>query len=56
MILPATGVVSEVFICFARRRFFGYGFMVLIMIGVVGSMVWGHRIASCSIQRSMVGA
>ena len=45
MILPAMGVVSEVFTCFARRRLFGYGFMVfaLIMIGVVGFMVWGHH-------------
>jgi cytochrome c oxidase subunit I len=45
MILPAMGVVSEVFACFARRRVFGYGFMVfsLLMIGVVGFMVWGHH-------------
>jgi cytochrome c oxidase subunit I len=39
------GVVSEVFACFARRRVFGYGFMVfaLLMIAVVGFMVWGHH-------------
>ena len=45
MILPAMGVVSEVFACFARRRVFGYAFMVfaLMMIGVVGFMVWGHH-------------
>ncbi len=45
MILPAMGVVSEVFACFARRRVFGYTFMVfaLLMIGVVGFMVWGHH-------------
>ncbi len=45
MILPAMGVVSEVFTCFARRRVFGYGFMVfaLMMIAVVGFMVWGHH-------------
>jgi cytochrome c oxidase subunit I len=45
MVLPAMGVVSEVFACFARRRVFGYGFMVfsLMMIGVVGFMVWGHH-------------
>jgi len=45
MILPAMGVVSEVFACFARRRVFGYGFMVfsLMMIAVVGFMVWGHH-------------
>jgi cytochrome c oxidase subunit 1 len=45
MILPAMGVVSEVFACFARRRVFGYVFMVfaMLMIGVVGFMVWGHH-------------
>ncbi|HUZ34165.1 MAG TPA: cbb3-type cytochrome c oxidase subunit I [Xanthobacteraceae bacterium] len=45
MILPAMGVVSEVFACFARRRVFGYGFMVfaMLMIAVVGFMVWGHH-------------
>ena len=30
MILPAMGVVSEVFACFARRRVFGYAFMVYL--------------------------
>ncbi len=45
MILPAMGVVSEVFACFARRRVFGYAFMVyaMLMIGVIGFMVWGHH-------------
>ncbi|MFZ0609529.1 MAG: cbb3-type cytochrome c oxidase subunit I, partial [Xanthobacteraceae bacterium] len=45
MILPAMGVVSEVFACFARRRVFGYAFMVfsMITIGVIGFMVWGHH-------------
>jgi cytochrome c oxidase subunit 1 len=45
MILPAMGVVSEVFACFARRRVFGYAFMVfsLLTIGVIGFMVWGHH-------------
>jgi cytochrome c oxidase subunit I len=45
MILPAMGVVSEVLACFARRRVFGYAFMVyaLLMIGVIGFMVWGHH-------------
>lgn len=45
MILPAMGVVSEVFACFAQRRVFGYVFMVLalLMIAVVGFMVWGHH-------------
>jgi cytochrome c oxidase subunit I len=45
MILPAMGVVSEVFAAFARRKVFGYAFMVysLFTIAVVGFMVWGHH-------------
>ena len=38
MILPAMGVVSEIITCFARRRVFGYKFMVyaLLAIAVIG--------------------
>jgi cytochrome c oxidase subunit 1 len=45
MVLPAMGVVSEVFACFARRRVFGYTAMVyaLLTIAVIGFMVWGHH-------------
>ena len=45
MVLPAMGVVSEVFACFARRRVFGYSMMVyaMMMIAVVGFFVWGHH-------------
>ena len=45
MVLPAMGVVSEVIPCFARRRVFGYNFMVYAMIGiaVIGFFVWGHH-------------
>jgi cytochrome c oxidase subunit I len=45
MILPAMGVVSEVFACFARRQVFGYAFMIyaMISIAVIGFMVWGHH-------------
>jgi cytochrome c oxidase subunit 1 len=45
MILPAMGVVSEVFTCFARRRVFGYTAMIysMLSIGVIGFMVWGHH-------------
>ncbi|MGN6466082.1 MAG: cytochrome c oxidase subunit I [Rhizobiaceae bacterium] len=45
MILPAMGVVSEVIPCFARRRLFGYDFMVyaLAAIAVIGFFVWGHH-------------
>ncbi|MEZ5786450.1 MAG: cytochrome c oxidase subunit I [Xanthobacteraceae bacterium] len=45
MVLPAMGVVSEVIACFARRRVFGYDFMVYALMGiaVVGFFVWGHH-------------
>ncbi|HEY2889654.1 MAG TPA: cbb3-type cytochrome c oxidase subunit I, partial [Dongiaceae bacterium] len=45
MILPAMGVASELFTCFARRRIFGYDFMVFAMVGiaVIGFFVWGHH-------------
>lgn len=45
MVLPAMGVVSEIFACFARRQVFGYTAMVyaLMAIAVVGFMVWGHH-------------
>jgi len=45
MILPAMGVVSEIIPCFARRRIFGYRFMVYALVGisVIGFLVWGHH-------------
>jgi cytochrome c oxidase subunit I len=45
MVLPAMGVVSEIIACFARRRLFGYTFMVyaLMAIAVIGFFVWGHH-------------
>jgi len=45
MILPAMGVVSEVIPCFARRRLFGYSFMVYALVGIslIGFFVWGHH-------------
>ena len=45
MILPAMGVVSEIFTCFARRRVFGYAAMIysMLAIAVIGFMVWGHH-------------
>ena len=45
MILPGMGVVTEVITCFARRRVFGYAFMVyaLMAIAVIGFFVWGHH-------------
>ena len=45
MILPSFGVVSEIVTCYARRRIFGYDFMVyaMMMIAVIGFVVWGHH-------------
>ena len=45
MVLPAMGVVSEIIPCFARRRIFGYDFMVYAMIAIagIGFFVWGHH-------------
>lgn len=45
MALPAMGVVSEIIACEARRRLFGYRFMVyaLMAIAGLGFLVWGHH-------------
>jgi cytochrome c oxidase subunit 1 len=45
MLLPGMGIVSEVITCFARRRIFGYEFMVyaLVAIAVIGFFTWGHH-------------
>ncbi|MFO1039651.1 MAG: cytochrome c oxidase subunit I [Geminicoccaceae bacterium] len=45
MILPSFGVISEIVTCFARRRIFGYQFMVyaLVSIAGIGFFVWGHH-------------
>jgi cytochrome c oxidase subunit 1 len=58
MILPAMGVVSELITHGARRRIFGYRFMVWAIIGiaVVGFLVWGHHmfVAGQSMYASIV--
>jgi len=58
MILPGMGVVSELVTCFARRRIFGYDFMVyaLVAIAVIGFFVWGHHmfVAGQSAYASLV--
>jgi len=45
MILPSFGVISEIVTCFARRRIFGYTFMIyaILWIAVIGFLVWGHH-------------
>jgi cytochrome c oxidase subunit I len=58
MILPAMGVASELITAGARRRIFGYRFMVYAIVGiaVIGFLVWGHHmfVAGQSIYASMV--
>jgi cytochrome c oxidase subunit 1 len=45
MIVPAFGVVSEIFPCFSRKRIFGYKFIALssVAIAILGFLVWGHH-------------
>jgi cytochrome c oxidase subunit 1 len=45
MILPAMGVVSEIFPTFSRKPIFGYGAIVIssLAIAFVGYFVWGHH-------------
>ncbi len=45
MILPAMGVVSELFACFCRKKIFGYHFIAFssMAIGGLGFLVWGHH-------------
>ncbi|MDI3306697.1 MAG: cbb3-type cytochrome c oxidase subunit I [Acetobacteraceae bacterium] len=58
MILPSFGVISELVTCFARRRVFGYNFMVyaILWIAVVGFLVWGHHmfVAGQSLYASLI--
>jgi cytochrome c oxidase subunit I len=45
LILPAFGVISEVIPTFARKKLFGYSFMVyaLAAIAIVSFLVWAHH-------------
>lgn len=45
MILPGMGVVSEIIPTFARRKIFGYNFIVYATLGIafLGFLVWGHH-------------
>lgn len=45
MILPAFGIISEVIPTFARKRLFGYSFMVgaVAAIAFLSYIVWGHH-------------
>jgi cytochrome c oxidase subunit 1 len=45
MIVPAFGVVSDIFPTFSRKRIFGYKFIALssVAIAILGFLVWGHH-------------
>jgi cytochrome c oxidase subunit 1 len=45
MILPAMGIMSEVFSTFSHRKIFGYKFIAYssIAIAVISFLVWGHH-------------
>ncbi|PIE24300.1 MAG: cytochrome c oxidase subunit I [Planctomycetota bacterium] len=45
MILPAMGVISELFSVFSRKPIFGYRFIAIssIAIAILGFLVWGHH-------------
>jgi cytochrome c oxidase subunit 1 len=57
MVLPAMGVVSELFACYSRNPIFGYRTMAyaIIAIAVIGFLVWGHHMF-VSGQSTMAGA
>jgi cytochrome c oxidase subunit 1 len=58
MILPAMGVISELIAAFARKRVFGYNFIVYASLGIafLGFLVWGHHmfVSGESIYAGMV--
>ena len=45
MVLPAFGVMSEIFTVHSRKRIFGYKAIALssVAIAVIGFLVWGHH-------------
>jgi cytochrome c oxidase subunit 1 len=51
MILPGFGIVSEVIPTFARKKLFGYKFMVyaIASIAVLSFIVWGHHMFTTGI-------
>lgn len=52
MILPAMGVVTEIFPTFSQKPVFGYGAIAIssIAIAVVGYFVWGHHMFTSGIS------
>lgn len=58
MVLPAFGIISELFAAFCRRKVFGYEFVAFssLAIAALGFVVWGHHmfIASQSMYQGVV--
>ena len=52
MILPAMGVVTEIFPTFSQKPVFGYGAIVVssLAIALVGYFVWGHHMFTSGIS------
>lgn len=52
MILPAMGIVTEIFPTFSQKPVFGYGAIAIssIAIAVVGYFVWGHHMFTSGIS------
>jgi len=52
MILPAMGVVTEIFPTFSQKPVFGYGAIAIssLMIALVGYFVWGHHMFTTGIS------
>jgi cytochrome c oxidase subunit 1 len=57
MVLPAMGIQSELMAAFARKRVFGYRFVVYSSLGiaVLGFLVWGHHMYTSG-QSAYAGA
>jgi len=54
LILPAFGIISEVLPTFARKRLFGYSFMVyaIVSIALLSFVVWAHHMFASGITLS----
>lgn len=52
MILPAMGVVTEIFPTFSQKPVFGYGAIAIssLAIAIVGYFVWGHHMFTTGIS------
>jgi cytochrome c oxidase subunit 1 len=58
MILPGMGIVSEIFPCFARKKLYGYTFVVFSAMGIaaLAFFVWAHHmfVAGISMYAALI--